>query len=102
MNNWIIDPLLSAALWTGAAILYRVLAFEFPLTAFLGKAIYEIAKKHPNIAKPLGLCEFCNTMWIATISSIFECFLYFGNVQEAAPYFIAKILITSFFIKLCR
>ncbi len=102
MNNILLYSLLHAALAAGAGIFYRIIAFELPLTAPLGMAIYEIAKKHPNIGKPLGLCPLCNTMWIAAILGIFECIFFSFSVPLAAAYFIAKIFFTSLIIKLCH
>ncbi len=102
MDNILLPAFLYAALSVGAGIFYRIIAFELPLTAFLGMAIFKIAEKHPNIGKPLGLCALCNTMWIAAISGIFECIYFSFSVPLAAAYFIAKIFFTSLIIKICH
>lgn len=93
---------LTALFVFGVATLLIKLLKENPLFAGYFTWVYKVAETKPNLAKALGLCDFCFTHWLGYLLTIPFAFYF----TDGLPLFIAFYLLTIIYItsiyNLCR
>lgn len=91
-----------AFLLYGAAALLLQLIKTHPLFYGYSNWLYNLAKTKPNLAKPLGLCEFCFMHWVVYILAAPIVIIIAGLTVTTALMYVSIIFFTTTIYKLCQ
>lgn len=91
---------LSLILYGAAALLLHLIKTH-PLFNGYANWLYKLSETKPNIAKPLGLCDFCFIHWVVYILAAPTVIFIAGITPPAALMYIAIIFYTTTIYKLC-